>query len=123
MYEVDQELKGGELSLSVCPGWEIDLQERKKMQIPGGVPWRGGGGGAVSWLQVKTLLYNFPAVGRPVLPALNGRYYASPILTVFKKNNLEKRQPIFAESTCLSVSQLERRTSNARWREISKHDK
>ena len=82
-----------------------------------------GGGGAVSWLQVKTLLYNFPAVGRPVLPALNGRYYASPILTVFKKNNLEKRQPIFAESTCLSVSQLERRTSNARWREISKHDK
>ena len=38
MYEVDQELKGGELSLSVCLGWEIDLQERKKMQIPGGVP-------------------------------------------------------------------------------------
>ena len=38
MYEVDQELKGGELSLSVRPGWEIDLQERKKMQIPGGVP-------------------------------------------------------------------------------------
>ena len=45
MYEVDQELKGGELSLSVCPEWEKDLQERKKMQIPGGVPWRGGGGG------------------------------------------------------------------------------
>ena len=45
MYEVDQELKGGELSLSVCPEREIDLQERKKMQIPGGVPWRGGGGG------------------------------------------------------------------------------
>ena len=38
MYEVDQALRGGELSLSVCPGWEIDLQERKKMQIPGGVP-------------------------------------------------------------------------------------
>ena len=124
MYEVDQALRGGELSLSVCPGWEIDLQKRKKLQIPGGVPW---GGGAVSWLQVKTLLYNFPAVGRPVLPALNVRYYVSPILTVFKKNNPEKRQPIFAESTCLSISQLERRTSNARsisveWREISKHD-
>ena len=130
MYEVDQALRGGELSLSVCPGWEIDLQKRKELQIPGGVPWGEGGGGAVSWLQVKTLLYNFPAVGRPVLPALNGRYYVSPILTVFKKSNLEKRQPIFAESTCLSVSQLERRTSNARlhvisveWREISKHDK
>ena len=83
-----------------------------------------GGGGQ---FHVKTLLYTFPAVGRPVLPALNGRYYVSPIL---KKNNLEKRQPIFAESTCLSVSQLERRTSNARlheksveWREINKHDK
>ena len=115
MYEVDQALRGGELSLSVCPGWEIDLQKRKELQIH-----------AVSWLQVKT----FPAVGRPVLPALNVRYYVSPILTVFKKNNPEKRQPIFAESTCLSISQLERRTSNARlheisveWREISKHDK
>ena len=89
-----------------------------------------GGGGAVSWLQVKTLLYNFPAVGRPVLPALNVRYYVSPILTVFKKNNPQKRPPIFAETTCLSISQLERRTSNARlheisveWREISKLDK
>ena len=129
MYEVDQALRGGELSLSVCPGWEIDLQKRKELQIPGDVPW-GGGGGAVSWLQVKTLLYKFPAVGRPVLPALNVRYYVSPILTVFKKNNPQKRQPIFAETTCLSISQLERRTSNARlheisveWREISKLDK
>ena len=43
MYEVDQALRGGELSLSVCPGWEIDLQKRKKLQIPGGVPWGGGG--------------------------------------------------------------------------------
>ena len=41
VYEVDQELGGGELSLFVCPGWGIDLQERKKLQIPGGVP--GGG--------------------------------------------------------------------------------
>ena len=40
MYEVDQALRGGELSLSVCPGWEIDLQKRKKLQIPGGVPRR-----------------------------------------------------------------------------------
>ena len=33
VYEVDQELGGGELSLSVCPGWEIDLQEKKNKQI------------------------------------------------------------------------------------------
>ena len=104
--------------------------KKKKIANPRGCALRWGGGGAVSWLQVKTLLYNFPAVGRPVLPTLNVRYYVSPILTVFKKNNPEKRQPIFAESTCLSISQLERRTSNARlheisveWREISKHDK
>ena len=38
MYEVDQALRGGELSLSVCLGWEIDLQKRKELQIPGGVP-------------------------------------------------------------------------------------
>ena len=100
---------------------------KKKNANPRGCALTWGGGGQ---FHVKTLLYTFPAVGRPVLPALNGRYYVSPILTVFKKNNLEKRQPIFAESTCLSVSQLERRTSNARlhvisveWREISKHDK
>ena len=105
------------------PGVGNRPPRKKKNANPRGCALTLGGGGAVSWLQVKTLLYNFPAVGRPVLPALNGRYYASPILTVFKKNNLEKRQPIFAESTCLSVSQLERRTSNARWREISKHDK
>ena len=104
--------------------------KKKRIANPRGCALRWGGGGPVSWLQVKTLLYNFPAVGRPVLPALNVRYYVSPILTVFKKNNPEKRQPIFAESTCLSISQLERRTSNARlheisveWREISKHDK
>ena len=42
MYEVDQELKGGELSLSVCSEREIDLQERKKMQIPEGVPGERG---------------------------------------------------------------------------------
>ena len=48
MYEVDQALRGGELSLSVCPGWGIDLQERKKWQIPEGV--RGEG---AAWLQVK----------------------------------------------------------------------
>ena len=100
---------------------------KKKNANPRGCALTWGGGGQ---FHVKTLLYTFPAVGRPVLPALNGRYYVSPIVTVFKKNNLEKRQPIFAESTCLSVSQLERRTSNARlhvisveWREISKHDK
>ena len=55
MCEVDQALRGGELSLSVCPGWEIDLQKRKELQIPGGVPW-GGGGGTVSWLQVKNFI-------------------------------------------------------------------
>ena len=36
------------MSLSVCPGWGIDLQERKKWQIPEGV--RGEG---AAWLQVK----------------------------------------------------------------------
>ena len=46
VYEVDQELGGRELSISACPRWEIDLQERKEIQIPGGMP-----GGA--WLQVK----------------------------------------------------------------------
>ena len=38
VYEVDQELGGGELSLFVCPGWGIDLPEIKKLQIPEGVP-------------------------------------------------------------------------------------
>ena len=32
----------GESSLSVCPGWGIDCQVRKKMQIPGGRPGKGG---------------------------------------------------------------------------------
>ena len=32
-------------------GWEIDQQERKKLQIPRGMPGGGGGGGA--WLNVK----------------------------------------------------------------------
>ena len=38
VYEVDQELGGRELPISACPGWGIDLQERKKIQIPGGMP-------------------------------------------------------------------------------------
>ena len=33
--------RGGELSLSACPGWGIDRQVRTKLQIPGGMP-RGG---------------------------------------------------------------------------------
>lgn len=41
VYEVDQEFRGGELSLSVCPG------ERKNCKFPGVCP----GGGAC--LQVK----------------------------------------------------------------------
>ena len=36
---------GGELSLSACPGWGIDRQVRKKLQIPGDMP---GGGGMVT---------------------------------------------------------------------------
>ena len=31
-------------------GWEIDQQERKKLQIPRGMP---GGGGGGAWLHVK----------------------------------------------------------------------
>ena len=43
---VDQKLGGGELSLSACPGvGNIDLQERKILQIPGCMP---GGGGMVT---------------------------------------------------------------------------
>ena len=33
-------------------GWEIDQQERKKLQIPRGMPGGGGGGGG-AWLHVK----------------------------------------------------------------------
>ena len=46
MYEVDQALRGGELSLSVCPGWEIDLQKRKKIANPRGCALRWGWGGS-----------------------------------------------------------------------------
>ena len=46
VYVVDQELGGGELSLSACAGWGIDLQERKKITNP-----RGCAVGA--WLQAK----------------------------------------------------------------------
>ena len=35
---VDQELGGGELSLSTCPGVGNRPPRKKKMQIPGGVP-------------------------------------------------------------------------------------
>ena len=42
VYVVGQKLGGGELSLSACPGVGIDLQKRKILQIPGGVP--GGDG-------------------------------------------------------------------------------
>ena len=45
-YELDQELGGGELSLSTRRGWEIDHQDREKLQMPEGMP-RGG------WLEVK----------------------------------------------------------------------
>ena len=40
-YEVDQEHRGGELSLSECPR----MGERKNLQIPGGMPCGGGGHG------------------------------------------------------------------------------
>ena len=42
VYVVDQKLGAGELSLSACPGVGNSLQERKILQIPGGVP--GGDG-------------------------------------------------------------------------------
>ena len=39
VYEVDQELGGGELSVSACAEWGIDLQERKKnYKSPGVCP-------------------------------------------------------------------------------------
>ena len=47
VYEVDQELGGGKLSLSACLGVGNRPPRKKKLQIPGGsVP-----GGA--WLQVN----------------------------------------------------------------------
>ena len=50
LYEIDQELGSTELSLSDCAReWGIDLQERKKLQILGGVPEEG----APAWIQVK----------------------------------------------------------------------
>ena len=47
VYEVDQELRGGELSLSVYPG------EGKKLQIPGCVP---GGGMLTSQIEPCVIL-------------------------------------------------------------------
>ena len=47
VYEVDQELGGGELSaLSVCLGVRNRSPRKKRLQIPWGVP--GGGGGHVT---------------------------------------------------------------------------
>ena len=45
IYEVDQELGGGELSLSACRGWGIDLppRKKKKLQIPRGGGYARGG--------------------------------------------------------------------------------
>ena len=55
IYEVDQELGGGELSLSACRGWGIDLppRKKKKLQIP-----RGGGGMPGEGGMVKSQLLN-----------------------------------------------------------------
>ena len=44
VYEADQERGGGNCLFLLARGWGIDLQERKKLQIPGGVP----GGGMVT---------------------------------------------------------------------------
>ena len=52
VYEVDEELGGGELSLFACPGWGIDYQERKSLQIPRGMP----GGGMVTG-QIEPCIY------------------------------------------------------------------
>ena len=41
MHEIDQELKGGELSPSACPGEGNRPPGEKKFQIPRGTP-RGG---------------------------------------------------------------------------------
>ena len=44
VYEVYQELGGGELSLSECPGvGNKPPRNKQKLQIPGGVPGRGHG--------------------------------------------------------------------------------
>ena len=47
VYEVDKELGGGELSLSMCPGVGNRPPRKKKMQMPGP-----GGGGMVT-IQIK----------------------------------------------------------------------
>ena len=55
VYEVDKELGGGELSLSMCPGVGNRPPRKKKMQMPGP-----GGGGA--WLQFKLNLMHSPLI-------------------------------------------------------------
>ena len=48
VYEVDQELGGGNCLFLRARGWGIDFQERKENAIPWGCA-RGGG----AWLQVR----------------------------------------------------------------------
>ena len=49
MYEVDQELGGGELPLSTCLGVENWPARKKKLQIPRGMPGGGGHGYMSNW--------------------------------------------------------------------------
>ena len=49
-HELNQELGGGELYLSVCPGVGNRQPRKKKIANPGGML---GGGGKEAWLQVK----------------------------------------------------------------------
>ena len=47
LYEVDQELKGGEMSLFACPGVGNRPPGKNKFAISGGVP---GGGGTMHYI-------------------------------------------------------------------------
>ena len=61
VYEIDQELGVGNCLFLPAWGWAIDQQERKKLQMPRGMPGGGGREGG-TWLHVKlnqALLFHF----------------------------------------------------------------
>ena len=61
VYEIDQELGGGELPLSTCPG--VGNRPARKKKVANAQGYAGGGGGeGGTWLHVKfnqALLFHF----------------------------------------------------------------
>ena len=64
VYEIDQELRGGELPLSMCPG--VGNRPARKKKVANAQGYAGGGGGeGGTWLHVKlnqVLLFHFSVV-------------------------------------------------------------